>query len=177
MRELVADGAPSKNVYGMDIEGKFFDLGYDLFRDRNTLRSTFLAGDILDPRVDWTAIDGKMDILNLSSFLHLFNWENQVRATRRLIQFLRPQPGSLIVRRHLGSLTAKEHPTLANDGSTNFRQNVESYERMWKQLGDETGTAWRVEASLDMVDITASVRSQKWSESEMRRLLFTVTRE
>ena len=91
MRKLVVDGVLSANVNGMDLEAeKLFDPGYDLFGDRATLRSTFVPGHILDPKADWTAIDRQMDILNLPSFLHLFNRENQVKATRRLIRFLGP---------------------------------------------------------------------------------------
>ena len=48
LRQLVLDGVPSKRLYGIDVEPKFFELGYDLFLDRNTLRSDFLAENVLD---------------------------------------------------------------------------------------------------------------------------------
>ena len=42
LRELVADGAPSENIYGLDIEGPLIDVGYDLFMDRGKIKSTLV---------------------------------------------------------------------------------------------------------------------------------------
>jgi len=52
LRKLVADGAPSQHLYGLDIEERFIDLSYDLFRDHATLRSRFVVADLLNPAVD-----------------------------------------------------------------------------------------------------------------------------
>ncbi|KAL8695808.1 MAG: hypothetical protein Q9201_007954 [Fulgogasparrea decipioides] len=47
IRKLVVDGAASENLYGLDIEPHFIDLGYELFRDRRTLKSRFTIADLL----------------------------------------------------------------------------------------------------------------------------------
>ncbi|KAI4240955.1 MAG: hypothetical protein L6R40_004835 [Gallowayella cf. fulva] len=44
--KLVFDGVPSENLYGLDIESGFSDLSYDLFRDRDTLKSRFVVEDM-----------------------------------------------------------------------------------------------------------------------------------
>ena len=54
LRQLVADGAPSENIYGLDIEGLLIDIGYNLFIDRGRLKSTFIVGDVYDPSTDWS---------------------------------------------------------------------------------------------------------------------------
>ena len=71
-RQLVADGAPSENIYGLDIEGPLIDIGYDLFMDRGWLKSTFIVGDVYNPSTNWSQLLDKMDIINASAFLHLF---------------------------------------------------------------------------------------------------------
>ncbi|KAJ5547924.1 hypothetical protein N7513_005158 [Penicillium frequentans] len=41
LRQLVHDGIPSSQLIGLDIEQPLMDLGYELFRDRETLESKF----------------------------------------------------------------------------------------------------------------------------------------
>lgn len=46
LRKLMSDGAPSSQaMYGIDIEPAFFDLGYELFRDKEKMQATFLSAD------------------------------------------------------------------------------------------------------------------------------------
>ena len=42
IRKLAYDGAVQSNLYGCDPRSEFFNLGYRLFRDRDTLKSTFI---------------------------------------------------------------------------------------------------------------------------------------
>lgn len=44
---LVQDGVPSSQLYGFDLEMDSIGLGYQLFCDRDKLRATFVAGDVL----------------------------------------------------------------------------------------------------------------------------------
>lgn len=69
-----------------------------------------------------------------------------------------------------------EYPALKG---TSFRHDVASFTKLWNDVGAETGTKWKVEAQLDMVDIAGrnNNTTQSWSEPNMRRLLFTVFRE
>ncbi|MCJ1247755.1 hypothetical protein MMC30_004970 [Trapelia coarctata] len=71
IRKSVTDGAPAEQIYGLDKEAVFIDLGSELFRDRGSLRSKFVVADIADPSADLGELEGKMDILWVSSFLHL----------------------------------------------------------------------------------------------------------
>ena len=47
LRQLVQDGVPSERLHGVDVDQKFLDLGYKLFLDKNSLKSTLLAVDVL----------------------------------------------------------------------------------------------------------------------------------
>lgn len=152
------------------------DLGHDLFRDRDTLKATFFAKDMLDPTAGWESFTGKMDMIFISSFLHLFDWAGQIKAARQLAKLLRPKEGSAIFGRQLGSVVSGEFPNLKGEG-TNFRHDVASFEKLWKQIGDEVGCRWRIEASLDNSDFLAKNKGNAWSEPNMRMIIFTVTRE
>ena len=176
IRKTIVDGAPAENIYGLDIECKFIDLGYELFCDRETLKSTFIAKDMLDPAADCEDLDGKMDIIFISSFLHLFDWAGQVQGAWQLERLLRPQKGSVIAGRQLGSVVSGEFPNLQGEG-TNFRHDVASFEKLWKQVGDEVGCRWNIEASLDDSDFLAKNKGNAWSEPNMRMILFTIFRE
>ena len=68
LRQMVADGAPSEIIVGLDIEGPLIDVGYDLFLDRETLKSVLLVGDIFKPKQDWDGLLGEIDIINASAF-------------------------------------------------------------------------------------------------------------
>lgn len=84
IRKLVIDGVLSQNVYGIDMEPLSIERSYDLFLDREKLGTTFIVGDILNPTVDLQALMGKMDVINVSSVLHLFNWDEQLKVAEQL---------------------------------------------------------------------------------------------
>lgn len=46
LRQLASDGAPAANLMGTDLRQGFLDLGYELFKDRDTFEGKFLAGDL-----------------------------------------------------------------------------------------------------------------------------------
>ncbi|KAL4995726.1 hypothetical protein BDV10DRAFT_187766 [Aspergillus recurvatus] len=60
IRKLVHDGAPGENLIGVDTEPRFLELGYQLFKDKVSLKAHFLTGDVLaeDFLAEWH--DGSM---------------------------------------------------------------------------------------------------------------------
>ena len=76
IRELVADGAPSDKILGVDIEHRLFELGYELFRDKETLQAQFYTQSIFEEGflTEW---EGKVDMIYVGSFLHLFDLDKQ----------------------------------------------------------------------------------------------------
>jgi SAM-dependent methyltransferase len=89
IRQLVRDGAPHENVYGSDLKKDFWEIGYDLFLDKSSLKTKFIEADIFDAESNLKELDGKLDIVHAASFLHLFDWDGQIKAAKRLIELLK----------------------------------------------------------------------------------------
>ncbi|KAF2122769.1 hypothetical protein BDV96DRAFT_639336 [Lophiotrema nucula] len=153
IRKLVFDGAPSQNTYGSDLEQSFIDIGYELFLDKATLKTTFIAADILSPDSDLKQLYGKIDVIHVAAFLHLFNWDNSVKACKQLAAILKAKPGSMVLGRQVGHVESGEKARLIDLSRSRYRHTAESFEKMWKQVGEETGTEWKVEAQLEDEDL------------------------
>src|ERR1700710_2957748 len=81
LRRMVADGAPTEKLVGLDLEPRFLRLSYDLFADSESYKGQIVAGDILDESADGPValLGGTIDIAHAASFLHLFDLEGQVK--------------------------------------------------------------------------------------------------
>ncbi|OAA70545.1 Methyltransferase type 11 [Cordyceps fumosorosea ARSEF 2679] len=94
LRQLRANGVAGSKLFGADIEPRFISLGYDLFRDKETLGATFVTGDLLNPddrRLD--VLSGRFTIVHADSFFHLLSWTEQLYAAKRLIMDDLPDKG------------------------------------------------------------------------------------
>ena len=171
----MADGAPSENTYGADLHGEFIEAGYDLFQDKGKLKTKFLTADILDPSSAFTQLDGKLDMIWVGSFLHLFGWDDQVNVATRLVQLLRTRKGSVVFGRQAGNITPGEIPHSANAGGTMYRHDPASFEKLWQEVGKVTGTKWNVKARLE--EIKEGPKGGAWNDPNARLLLFAVHRE
>ena len=83
----------------------------------------------------------------------------------------------------MGSLTPAEFPSLI-EGTTGFRHDIDTLRKLWKEVGALTDTEWIVDGTLDMVGVIGKGDSSKdlkdepaWAEPNMRRMLFTITRQ
>lgn len=90
LRQLVVDGAPPENLAGIDIDQKFIDLGFELFRDKDRFESRFVVGDVLNSSSSLDQLDGQFDIVHAASFFHLFGWDDQIQIAQRLVRFFWP---------------------------------------------------------------------------------------
>ena len=176
------EGIAADHLYAFDLEPVFIDLGYELFRDRDKLHATMFSGNIL---ADPTAPDGKgleflegrMDIVHAASLLHSWGWDDMLIATKRLASLTRKQPGSMIIGNQMGSLNAGHYPMPTGEGF-NYRHNVESMERFWAQLGEETGSSWRVESGMFLPPVVKENAEHSWAKSDpgMRMIWFCAER-
>ncbi|SLM36092.1 S-adenosyl-L-methionine-dependent methyltransferase-like [Lasallia pustulata] len=176
IRKLVFDGAPSENTWGADLCADFIDLGYDLFLDRETLKTKFLTANIMDPQSALKQLDGQIDIVYAGSFFHLFGWDDQVKVAKRVVQLLKPRNGSLVLGRQVGNVRAGEYPRTSAKGLM-WRHDGASLARMWKEVGLATGTKWNVDATLHEVTGFGGLKSGKeWHDENTRMLRFEVQR-
>ncbi|KAI0102732.1 S-adenosyl-L-methionine-dependent methyltransferase [Nemania sp. FL0031] len=151
IRQLIAQGVPSERLYGIDLQARFLDFGYDLFRDRDSTRATFVAGDMLwdkDPGLE--GLSGKVDIIYASAFFHLFERENQVKVAKRMIKFLKPDIETAMIFGYNGG------PKIP--GWEKYVLNEEAWGRMWDEVGEATGTSWRTEMNVESNDEEIKVR-------------------
>ncbi|KAL8739615.1 MAG: hypothetical protein Q9190_007601 [Brigantiaea leucoxantha] len=173
VRRLVFDGAPSENIYGADLYPQFMELGYELFQDRKSLKSTFFPTDILaDKDLLLRGLDGEMDIVYLGLFLHHFDFETCVKVCVRVTKLLKPKKGSLVMGVQVGSLVGDKKGIPIPSGGILWRHDIESLKKVWELVGEETGTKWNVEARLER----GKGFGEKWQLEGTRRLGFEVER-
>jgi len=177
LRKLAADGVPTEHLYGCDLRPEFFELGYKLFNDRDTLKSKFFAADIFDPPPALISLYGKINIVYTGAFLHLFGYAQQVRVCKEIVKLLRETKGSMLLGRQVGDLHAGEKVHRTNKSQTMFRHNAESFTKMWEEVGELTGTKWRVETEILHSDESFMQERKETFESTVRRLSFSVFRE
>ncbi|KAI9854881.1 MAG: hypothetical protein M1824_006512 [Vezdaea acicularis] len=178
IRRLVLDGVDSSQLYGSDLRREFMELGYDLFLDRESLKSKFLVGDIFADKGGLDQLDCKIDIIHAASFLHLFDRANQIAACKRLVRILRAEAGSMILGRQAGNIRPGEYPRRDHPNETRYRHDASSFEKMWNEIGEETGTQWKVKADLTEAFGPYSKKNKLdlWNDPGTRRLTFVVTR-
>lgn len=162
-------------LYAFDYSPAFVELSFDLFRDRERLiEGNLTAGDLLVDPNEQPGIKnfiGKMDIVNASQLLAVWDWEDQFVAAKNLVAFTRPRPGSLIVGNHMGSVNPGSYAMPTKKGK-NYRHDVQSFENFWKEVGEGTGTEWTVKAGLVGSPAIEQNRAQSWMDPGMRMLWF-----
>ncbi|KAI0396542.1 hypothetical protein F5Y17DRAFT_89068 [Xylariaceae sp. FL0594] len=183
LRKLAFDGVDSSRLYGTDVEPRFLDLGYDLFRDRDKFRGTFVIGDFLRPLTREDGEDetpglldqlvGKMTFIHANSFFHLFTWDDQVRAATRMVRLLDPKsPDVMVFGRHVGTLMPRPRGNGKAGSDTVYLHNEETWQALWNEVGQLTDTRWKVAMEpIEKVDVGAASL-----ESAMRKMSFCVKR-
>ena len=172
LRRLAADGAPTENMIASDLHSELWELGYDLFRDRDKMRARFIKTDILAPNAEFQALKGKVDFVFMCQFLHLFSWDGQVEALKKAVEMSRP--GAMFLGYQIGRTEAAE---VERSWGKMFFQNEESFRRIMRQVGEETGTRWDVEVSLgSQAEWGLELEDFEWMGPMAKGLNFVVTR-
>ena len=152
-------------------------MGYKLFRDKETLKSKFIVADIFDSSSALNSLYDKMDIIYAGSFLHLFGYAGQVEICKQIVKLLKNKRGSMLLGRQVGNLDAGERVHDTNRGGSMFRHNGESFRKMWDEVGEFTGTKWRVETEMLHPGERYMKERGGVHGPNMRRLQFSVFRE
>ena len=175
LRRLAADGAPGQNMYAVDLSSDFWELGYVLFKDRERLDAKLIVADVLasdDGNGDLEALKAKVDIIHAGSFFHLFDWDSQAEALKRLVSLTRK--GALMVGHQTGRKPAKR--TLIG-GEPRFYHDEESWRSLWSTVGEATGTTWKIEVEVGEHDILGLKQDGfDWMGPYAKALRFVATR-
>ncbi|KAI0436320.1 hypothetical protein F4803DRAFT_566945 [Xylaria telfairii] len=181
LRKLAFDGVASCRLFGTDVEPRFVDLGFDLFRDRDTFKGRFVTGDILRPNPNQDrdqgkeddaldVLDGKMTFIHATSFFHLFTWDDQVRAASRMVRFLHPHRADVMLfGRQVGTMLPRDNGKAGSDKV--YLHNAASWQRLWDEVGERTGTRWRT-----TMEPTEKIATGGGVESSLRKMSFCVLR-
>ncbi|RYC63478.1 hypothetical protein CHU98_g2757, partial [Xylaria longipes] len=200
LRKLAFDGVDSSRLYGTDVEPRFLDIGYDLFRDRDKFKGRFVVGDILrqqdqnqnqnqnqnqsqnqsqnrgeedeeDDNDALSALDAKMTFIHATSFFHLFTWDDQVRAATRMVRLLHPgRPDVMLFGRQVGTTLPRDNGKAGSDKV--YLHNADSWQRLWDEVGRRTGTTWRT-----TMEPTEKIETGAGGvESSLRKMSFCVLR-
>lgn len=151
----MVDGVPSENLYGADLRLEFLELGYELFQDKGSLKAHFLECNLFEEDSEaeggkeLSKLDGKIDIIYIASFLHLFDWKEQVRAGMRMVRLMTKD--SLVFGRQLGTTKPGVYARRLDKSRTRYDHDPNSFQILWDQIGEKTSTKWKVIAELHKV--------------------------
>lgn len=152
IRQMRFLGVDDNRLCALDIQPQFIELGYEMFRDKDTLNATFAVGDLIDPdNHGFDNLLGKATIIHADSFFHLFGWNQQLYAATRLVRFL--QPGirnALIYGRQVGSTLTEIQSTTEGNGP--YIHNQKSLQQLWDEVAKFTGINWYVQVDQDSVE-------------------------
>ena len=177
IRKLIHDGAPADSLYACDFKPEFVDLGYQLFADKTSCKAHFIVADVFKDDSDLTKLKGQIDFVHASGFFHLFTWDDQVKVAKRIVEVLKPQHGSIVFGSQVGNVKGQEvqEPIWTDPGKhPAWRHDVESFKKLWAEVGDSTGSKWEVNAEL--IEGPFPAGALKWTEEGIRRFRFEVTR-
>ena len=173
LRRLAADEAPTENMYANDVNGELWELGYKLFDDRDRMKARFFQGNILEDTSWLTKLNGEISVILAYQFLHLFSWEKQIQIAKKMVATLKKD--TIIMGSQMGKNRAKEK---SSPWGTMFYHTPQTFREMWKQVGHETETTWKVEAKmLDLGEWGLQPEDYAWMEKDNRALNFVVWRE
>ncbi|KAI1308153.1 hypothetical protein F5Y03DRAFT_351458 [Xylaria venustula] len=145
VRKLASDGVPPQRLWGSDIEPKFIELGFELFRDGDKLpRDHFLCpgnvfADTDDPAEDRLVIlNDRVTILNISAVFHLFDLDQQKVVADRCLKLLRKDTGVpvLVLGAHVGSHKPERHERRVDVEGRRHRytHNQDSWTALWREV-------------------------------------------
>lgn len=107
LRQLVMDGVISDNLYGIDLYGDYMTLSYDLFRDKDTLKSHLRQGNILTMTSVGDILrklKGTVDIIHIGMVMHTLTLKEQRLLVKNCIGLLKPYHKTAVVGTLLGSV-------------------------------------------------------------------------
>lgn len=166
VRKLIADGAPAYNIFGTELKPEFIELGFELFRDRKTLENNFTTGDFLSSEKAGLQ-EKSFDLIYAGSFIHLFEWDLQVKALINAVSLLKHKSGSTIFGRQTGRKVSERLAHPASYTGHAFFHNKESFQKLIDEVSATTEIKLRGELQL--------VPHHVWSESEgWMKLFFAV---
>ena len=177
MRYLANDGAPSSQMIGSDILEGFWQVGYDLFQDKDRFQAPFYQADVFDKKSTlWTQLHD-VDIIYMGSFLHVFDWDEQLQALELVVHL--SKPGSLVSICQIGVQSDGRSFTTGwkNNTRKQFFHDTQTVNKLFSELGRRTGSEWNVMASTSPLSaVLLEDRDRNWMGENARYLMVEAVR-
>ncbi|KAF4628591.1 hypothetical protein G7Y89_g9556 [Cudoniella acicularis] len=176
LRQLAFDGAPSHSLYGADIEPSFWELGNDLFRDRDRFHGQFIEIDLLAPAAEILArVQVSLDIIHVSGVLHLWDQYSQTKAIRTLVTL--SKTGTEICGSQMGRATGSAAPPWIQGSQVPFLHDRNTFRALWDEAARQSKTRWDIEVNITELKYILSGKTDKdWINENTRQLWFRATR-
>ena len=148
IRSLVADGVSPNSLIASDVVN-FFDVGYEMFRDKNKFRCLFIESDIMKTDGPLSELNNSIDAIHISKVMHQWSFDQQVEACVRLVELSRP--GCIILGDQMGGATGHElypYPDLP----AHWMHDSASWFDLWKRVQEETTTKWEVNTHVKTIE-------------------------
>ncbi|KAJ5675453.1 hypothetical protein N7462_008350 [Penicillium macrosclerotiorum] len=184
IRFLADQGIPGSQLFGCDLEQVFIDLGYQLFRDKDTLDAKFVTGDLTEDDDQFHSgrlsqeLAGKIDVIFASSLFHMWDYDTQLRVATRMAKFCTDKEGVMISGRQMGSLVGG-HYNMAGmkDGAMHYRHDTKTMEDFWRKVGEATQTVWKLESGLYWGQELDQTKDAPWFDDNLRMMWWCATRQ
>ncbi|OJJ70088.1 hypothetical protein ASPBRDRAFT_56812 [Aspergillus brasiliensis CBS 101740] len=173
LRLLAAHGVPTDRMWAVDVEPGLWTLGYKLFRDAGRMHARFIQGDIQAlPDESFSEIRGRVDLVIASQFLHLFSWDGQMKASKRIVSL--SKPGTMLV----GYQQARRRPReYIRPWGMMFYHNQETFTKLWDLVQKQTNTVWSLDVKeVDLAEWGMEPEDVEWMPEDRMGINFVITR-
>ena len=184
LRKLRYDGAKIQRTYAVELARGLIDSGFDLFMDSNQSKDNFIAGDVLkDNPFEWLRVFGIEDgfnIVHVGALFHLFDWNDQLLIAKNLITLIRKREDSVIFGWHFAARNSGLVFLGPKKEAQIYGHNEESMKRLWKEVGEATGTEWSLQVRCEWSEpnkVAGLAKDGKWGDAGGNGLMrFSVQR-
>ncbi|KAI5917884.1 hypothetical protein F4810DRAFT_694364 [Camillea tinctor] len=168
IRKLVADGVPSQNIYGAEIESPFIDLGYELWRDKDTLQAHLMQADALTLENSLRDLQGTIDYVHLGMVLHVFDRPKQILLLENCMRFLNTdKQGAMILGEAVGDVEGLQ------TSAGYFMHNDLTLRQLCTEISERTGQQLECHVTLDE-GMSMPDAERKCGVNRSRRLAFEI---
>ncbi|RAL13424.1 class I SAM-dependent methyltransferase [Aspergillus homomorphus CBS 101889] len=174
LRLLAAHGVPTERMVAVDVEPRLWELGYELFKDGGgRMQAKFIQGDFHTMTDEQLApVQGKVDLVIAAQFLHLFSYEGQLVACKRIVAL--SKLGTTVVGFQQGHVRPVEY---RRPWGVTFYQNRESFVKMWGAVQEETRTVWDLEVrEVSLLDWGMQEEDFAWMSENRIGIEFVISR-
>ncbi|MCJ1382012.1 hypothetical protein MMC17_005124 [Xylographa soralifera] len=187
LRKLVYDGIPASQLQGSDLFAEYEAAGHALWRDEKKFRNRFIAADVFATQGPLADMQGTWDVISIFMFLHVWDLSDQKRACKRILNLLKPRPGSWIIGAQSGSINPRHFPlrppfVAPGEERSVYRHSVETFREMWEEVGKEEGLALDVWVEYQRDEVSGNEIGEReggkllFSGDDNRRIYFLIKR-